>query len=70
MTGSHCSIHGKALAVRKMPEEVGSVLDAVKVVNYIKACPVNVLCNEMGSDHVELRWLSRGKEPTTFFEKH
>ncbi|KAI7804398.1 putative zinc finger BED domain-containing protein 5-like [Triplophysa rosa] len=53
--------------------------DAVKIVNFIKARPLNsrlfsALCNEMGSDHVilllhtDVRWLSRGNVLTRLFE--
>ncbi|XP_071328854.1 zinc finger BED domain-containing protein 5-like [Trachinotus anak] len=53
MRWTHCSIHRKALAVKKMPDELKSVLDsAVKTVNFIKARPM--LCDEMGSEYVQL----------------
>lgn len=70
---THCSIHREALATKRMPEEFTSVLnDAVKIVNFIKAKPMNSrlfsqLCSEMGSEHIQLllhtevRWLSRCK---------
>lgn len=79
---THCSIHREALAVKKMPGGLKSVLDAaVKTVNFIKARPMNarlfrVLCEEMGSEHVQLllhtevRWLSRGKVLSRLFELH
>ena len=82
MRWTHCSIHREALAVKKMPEDLKSVLDsAVKTVNFIKARPMNsrlfgVLCDEIGSEHVQLllhtevRWLSRGKVLTRLFELH
>ncbi|MBN3326624.1 SCND3 protein, partial [Atractosteus spatula] len=72
---THCSIILKAFAAKKMPEDLKSVLDSsVKV-------PMNsrlfsVLCNEMGSEHVQLllhnevRWLSSGKVLTRLFEVH
>ena len=51
----------------------------MKMVNFVKARPLNsrifsALCSEMGSDHetllfhTEVRWLSRGKVLTRFFE--
>ncbi len=82
MRWTHCSIHREALAVKKMPDNLKSVLDsAVKTVNFIKARPMNarlfrVLCEEMGSEHVQLllhtevRWLSRGKVLSRLFELH
>lgn len=63
-----------------MPAELLSVLnDSVKMVNFIKAFPMNsrifkVLCNEMGSEHetillhTEVQWSSRGKVLTRLFE--
>ncbi|XP_073689549.1 zinc finger BED domain-containing protein 5-like [Garra rufa] len=82
MRWTHCSIHREALAVKRMPDDLKSVLDsAVKTVNFIKARPMNarlfhVLCEEMGSEHVQLllhtevRWLSRGKVLSRLFELH
>jgi hypothetical protein len=72
-TISHCILHRHALAVKRMPNSLKSVLDnAVQIVNFIKARPLNsrlfkLLCNYMGSEyeilifHTEVRWLSRGK---------
>ena len=79
---THCSIHREALAVKRMPAELKAVLDtAVKAVNFIKSRPMHarlfhVLCDEMGSEHVQLllhtevRWLSRGKVLSRLFELH
>ncbi|XP_062417978.1 zinc finger BED domain-containing protein 5-like [Pungitius pungitius] len=76
----HCSIHREALAAKHMPDDLLAALnDAVKLVNFIKARPLNsriftLLCNEMGSEHkslllhTEVRWLSRGKVLTRLFE--
>jgi hypothetical protein len=53
----HCSIHREALAARKMPSILKTVLtEAVQVVNFIKSRATNsrlflILCNEMGSEH-------------------
>ncbi|XP_064420082.1 zinc finger BED domain-containing protein 5-like [Latimeria chalumnae] len=78
----HCSIYREALAAKSMPTNLKEVLDnAVKMVNFIKARPLNSrifssLCNEMGSEHVnlllhtEVQWLSRGKVLAHFFELH
>ncbi|XP_059362102.1 zinc finger BED domain-containing protein 5 [Carassius carassius] len=79
MRRTHCSIHREALAVKKMPGDLKSVLDSA--VNFIKARPMNsrlfcVLCEEMGSEHVQLllhtevQWLSRGKVLSRLFELH
>jgi hypothetical protein len=66
-----CSIHREALAARKLPAILKTVLtEAVKVVNFIKSRATNsilfsISCNEMDSEHDELllhtevRWLSR-----------
>ena len=63
-----------------MPDNLKDVLDTtVKMVNFVKARPLNsrvffALCNDMGSDHVtllqhtEVRWLTRDKVLTRFFE--
>jgi hypothetical protein len=72
-TSSHCILHRHALAVKRMPNSLKSVLDnAVQIVNFIKARPLNsrlfkLLCNNTGSEyetlifHTEIRLLSCGK---------
>ena len=77
---THCVIHREALASKKMSPELNSVLeDAVRVINFIKARPLNSrlfrrLCDNMGAEHTELllhtevRWLSRGKVLNRLFE--
>jgi hypothetical protein len=53
----YCSIHREALAARKMPAILKTVVtETVKVVNLIKSRATNsrlflILCNEMGSEH-------------------
>lgn len=53
----HCIDHREALAAKNMPADLLSLLyAAVKLVNFIKARPLNsrvftLLCNEMGSEH-------------------
>ncbi len=63
-----------------MPDELLSVLkDIVKIVNFIKARPLNsrifrTICNKMGSEHETLLlhtkvcWLSHGKVLSRMFE--
>jgi hypothetical protein len=70
---SHCIFYRHALAVKRMPNALKSVLDnAVEIVNFIKERPLNsrlfkLLCNDMGSEYetlifqTEVRWLSPGK---------
>ncbi|KAM4565936.1 zinc finger BED domain-containing protein 5-like [Odontesthes bonariensis] len=77
---SHCIIHRQALAAKKMPEQLRTVLnEAVLIVNFIKARALNsrlfsILCEEMGAHyrglllHTEVRWLSRGKVLTRLCE--
>uniref|UniRef100_A0A9J7YY69 DUF4371 domain-containing protein n=1 Tax=Cyprinus carpio carpio TaxID=630221 RepID=A0A9J7YY69_CYPCA len=77
---THCTIHRQALAAKKMPNDLRSVLEeAVKIVNLIKARPLNarlfhVLCNELGAHykqlllHTEVRWLSRGRVLSRLFD--
>jgi hypothetical protein len=69
----NCIIYREALESRDLEPKLHSVLqEAVKVVNFVKARPLNsrlfaVLCEEMQADHKplllhsEVRWLSRGK---------
>jgi hypothetical protein len=76
----HCSIHREALAAKKIPAILKTVLtEAVKVVNFIKSRAKNsrlfsILCFEMGSEHdkillhTEVRWLSRGNVLRSLFE--
>lgn len=76
---THCTIHRQALATKKMPNDLQSVLDeAVKIVNLIKARPLNarlfhILCNELGEYYkqlllnTEVRWLSRGRVLSRLF---
>ena len=76
----HFSIHREALASKRMPTDLKTVLaEAVKTVNFIKARSLNsrlfsVLCDEMGSEHrqlllhTEVRWLSRRKVLARLYE--
>lgn len=79
-SSSHCIIHRQALAVKKMPVSLKTVLEeSVKLINFIKSRPLNmrlfkILCDDMGSLHTslllhtEVRWLSRGKILLRLFE--
>ncbi|KAK2717663.1 hypothetical protein QYM36_006440 [Artemia franciscana] len=76
----HCIIHRQALASKRMNAHLHETLnEAVKVINFIKARPLNsrmfkLLCQEMGSEHqhlllhTEVRWLSRGRILNRLFE--
>ncbi|KAL1276972.1 hypothetical protein QQF64_023645 [Cirrhinus molitorella] len=80
LTHVHCCIHREALAGKRMPVDLKTVLDdAVRMVNYIKSRPLqarlfSLLCEEMGSEHrqlllhTEVRWLSHGKVLTRLFQ--
>uniref|UniRef100_A0A671RDF4 DUF4371 domain-containing protein n=1 Tax=Sinocyclocheilus anshuiensis TaxID=1608454 RepID=A0A671RDF4_9TELE len=80
LTRVHCCIHREALAAKRMPMDLKTVLDnAVRMVNYIKSRPLqahlfSLLCEEMGSEHrqlflhTEVRWLSRGRVLTRPFQ--
>ncbi len=77
---THCIIHREALASKTLDPELKRVLEtSIKIVNYIKARPLNIrlfatLCNELGSEHecllfhTEVRWLSRGNVLSHLFE--
>ncbi|MBN3288421.1 ZMYM6 protein, partial [Polyodon spathula] len=70
---THCIKNREALAAKKMPQTLTSVIQhSMQVINFLKAWPLNarlfsVLCQEMGSDHHQLlfhteeRWSSRGR---------
>jgi hypothetical protein len=69
----HCIIHREVLASCDLEPKLHSVLkEAVKVVNFVKARPLNsrllaIFCEEMQADHksllmhLEVRWLPRGQ---------
>jgi hypothetical protein len=69
----HCIMHREAFAPHDLEPKLHSVLqEAVKVMNFVKAHPLNshlfaFLCEEIQADHtslllhLEVRWLSRGK---------
>lgn len=73
-----CCLHRQALAAKHMSETIKLVLSEVKMVNFIKARPLNAkifsLCEDMESNHetllvdTEMRWLSRGKVLARFFK--
>jgi hypothetical protein len=80
MNWVHCFIRREAFALKGMPPEFKTVLDsAVKLVNYIKARPLNnglfsLFCDEMASEyaqlllHSEIHWLSRVKVLAKLFQ--
>jgi len=80
LTSVHCAIHRQALMTKTLPDSFKDVMTCViRVVNFIKGRALNtrlfrVLCEEFGSEHVELfwhtevRWLSRGKVLDRVFE--
>ncbi|XP_051578028.1 protein ZBED8 [Myxocyprinus asiaticus] len=67
----HCMIHHQAQASKHLSDELNEMLKtAVKIVNFIKAHPVNKrifaeLCEDEAHQtlllHTEVRWLSRGQ---------
>lgn len=77
---THCIIHREALASKTLDPELKHVLEtAIKMVNYIKARPLNMrlfatLCNKVGSEHecllfhTEVIWLSQGNVLSRLFE--
>lgn len=79
-TFTHCMIHRESLASKRMNADLKSIFDqAIKIVNFIKAHPLNSrlfasLCSNMDLDHEQLlmhtdvRWLSRGKVFNRLFE--
>lgn len=76
----HCTMHRSSLASKKMSDELSSVLQsAVKVINFIKARPLNnrlfeLLCKNFDAEHTtlllhaEVRFLSRGRTLARLFE--
>jgi len=80
VTWTQCFIHREALATKGVPPKFKTVLeDSVKIINFIKARPLNsrlfsLLCDDMGNEHKQLilhsevRWLSRGKVLTRLSE--
>ncbi|CAI9715626.1 finger BED domain-containing 5-like [Octopus vulgaris] len=77
---THCFIHREALVAKNLGPELKSALDmVVKTDNYFKIRPLKCrqfakLCVGMEADHstliqlTEIRWLSRGKVMSRFYE--
>ncbi|XP_014782252.1 zinc finger BED domain-containing protein 5 [Octopus bimaculoides] len=77
---THCFIHREALVAKTLEPELKSVMDmVVKIANYIKMRPIKCqqfakLCVGMEADistliqHTEIRWVSRGKVLSCFYE--
>ncbi|ROL50003.1 SCAN domain-containing protein 3 [Anabarilius grahami] len=79
-TWNHCFLHREALAAKNMVPLLDEALtNVIKVVNYIKRSAKSSrcfshLCKDLGSEHMqvlyhsEVRWLSRGKVLSRFYE--
>lgn len=77
---SHCFLHREALVAKTIPPALKSVMDSVvAMVNYIKTRAVKTrllkaMCQEAGTLHetlvlhTDIRWLSRGKVLSRFYE--
>lgn len=77
---THCFIHREVLVTKTLPAELKDILDSVvKMVNYVKSRALKTrllkqMCQEAGSRHdtlvlhTDIRWLSRGKVLTRFYE--
>ena len=77
---THCFIHREALVAKTLGTELNCVLDmVVKIANYIKMRPLKCrlftkLCVSVGAQHytlihhTQVRWLSRGKVLSCFYE--
>ena len=77
---THCFIHREALVAKTLGTELKSTLDmVVKIINCIKMRPLKrrlftKLCASMEAEHstliqyTEIRWLSRGKVLSRFYE--
>lgn len=80
ITWNHCFIHRQALACKGMPPVLEkTVSEVVRVVNFVRASALNhrlfdQLCTDMGAEHkhllfhTEVRWLSKGRVLTRFYE--
>ena len=80
LQGTHCFLHRHALASKTLLPKLKNVLDpSVKTINLIrgralKHCLFKSLCQDFGCKHLvllfhtEVRWLSRGRALTCFFE--
>ncbi|XP_076592490.1 LOW QUALITY PROTEIN: protein FAM200A-like [Chaetodon auriga] len=80
ITWNHCFIHRQALACKGMPPALEKTLsEVVRVVNFVRASSLNhrlfdQLCTDIGAEHThllfhtEVRWLSKGRVLTRFYE--
>jgi len=80
LISTHCFIHREQLAVKDMGEHFNDILNqCTTIINFIRARAINsrifsVMCKEFGSIynnvlfHSHIRWSSRGKVLTRFFE--
>ena len=72
---SHCFLHREVLMANTLPDDFKKVFDtAVKLVNFIEARLLEILCKEMGAAHkglllhTEVRWLRRGRALLQIYE--
>ena len=77
---TYCFLYREALVAKAIGPELKDVLDmVVKIVNYLKSRPVKCqqfakLCESMDAEpvtfllHTEVRWLSRGRVLSRFYE--
>ncbi len=80
VASTHCFLHREALIAKTIGDDLKGVLEtAVKMVNYIKQRPLKSriftkICESMESAHLclilhtEVRWLSRGRVLSRFYE--
>ena len=78
---THCILHRQALVSKTLPCTLKNVMDScVKIVNYIRGRALNrrlfkAFCSDLDDDasvllfHTDVRWLSRDRVLTRFFER-
>uniref|UniRef100_A0A8C4TCW7 Uncharacterized protein n=1 Tax=Erpetoichthys calabaricus TaxID=27687 RepID=A0A8C4TCW7_ERPCA len=80
VTVTHCILHRQALVSKTLPVTLKNVMDScVKIINFIRGRALNhrlfkAFCSELNDDasillfHTEVRWLSRARVLTRFFQ--